>query len=225
MSIADPTGSGGKILSAGQAMRWHHGSKLFDAYDADGNGMMELTEFLPLLRKIEPDLSFEDIKYSFEAAGGEGCSALDRNAFMNWMEIVFHEFTDDEFIEQMDVLVHTSGWLLDGLDECPVEKAEREAAEAKRHAEQEAAALKVAVEKLEAEQEEELRKCPNPLFNKIPYPPLDRFVAPMQAGMPAWWEFVETDGGYEANRKAAEAARKAEEAAKKQKLQGDAALR
>merc|ERR1711934_369240 len=68
MSIADPTGSGGKILSAGQAMRWQHGSKLFDAYDADGNGMMELTEFLPLLRKIEPDLSFQDIKYSFEAA-------------------------------------------------------------------------------------------------------------------------------------------------------------
>ena len=85
--------------------------------------------------------------------------------------------------------------MIDGHEKDPEVVAQEAAAKAQRDAEAAEAARKAFEEeekRLDAEEEKANR---NPVFEKVPYPPLDRFVEPVPQGAAAWWEEVETDGG------------------------------
>lgn len=90
-----------KPALTGESRRREWSSELFRAYDADGSGLISSTEFLDILRVLDPTLESEDVERTFNAVGASG--SLDEEHLWLWCANVFGDFTDDEFADQLQV--------------------------------------------------------------------------------------------------------------------------
>jgi len=86
-----------------------------------------------------------------------------------------------EFMKQADIIVNHNG-------KDPFSEMERKAADVEM--------ARLAEERRQKEEDDMPTAVKGHwLFEDVPYEAFDRFVRPLRAGVPAWWEMTECDGG------------------------------
>jgi len=92
----------GKQAEAAKA----HCDSLFEAFDFDSSGLLDLDELTVLMGGISKrTISKETVTATFEICGGEGCIALTRDHFERWILLMLGEMSDDNYQAGVDDLL------------------------------------------------------------------------------------------------------------------------
>ena len=76
---------------------------MFGTYDRDSSGFIDVTEFLAIMRNLDPSVEKCDVEQSFELVGAR--DVLDEQQFWQWCCNVFGQFEDVMFVQQMEELL------------------------------------------------------------------------------------------------------------------------
>ena len=116
------------VYSAAQELnerRLKVAERLFEGYDTDHSGTMELEEFIPLMQKYDTSVDAKAVKKTFEMAGGvEGThhvsddldmtvcvslpGVLTKEQFYDWVAMVFEDMSDAELEEICESLLQVT---------------------------------------------------------------------------------------------------------------------
>jgi len=66
--------------------------KNFDFFDNDNNGMINIDEFIELLKVIEPSSTKEQAIKGFEIIDEDGNEAIDFDEFINWWQSYWWQY-------------------------------------------------------------------------------------------------------------------------------------
>ena len=80
-------------------------AKLFAACDADNSGDLDRKEFLAMMC-VDPGLSAEDVQQTFDEISDT--DSLSSDQLLEWCTCMFNEFTDVEYVQQMEELIDTA---------------------------------------------------------------------------------------------------------------------
>ena len=76
---------------------------MFRTNDRDNSGLIDVKEFLAIMRNLDPSVEKGDVEQSFELVGAS--EALDEQQFWQWCCNVFGQFDDVMFVQQMEELL------------------------------------------------------------------------------------------------------------------------
>jgi len=66
--------------------------KNFDFFDKDNNGMINIDEFVELLKVIEPTSNKKQAKKGFELIDNDGNEYIDFNEFIKWWQSYWWQY-------------------------------------------------------------------------------------------------------------------------------------
>lgn len=75
--------------------------------------MIMLDEFAPLIMELEPDITMEDIGFTFVGAGG--ADGLDKGEFDVWAQQVMSDFSPEEYEAQIKAMLRTAAGMTDDM--------------------------------------------------------------------------------------------------------------
>ena len=78
-------------------------AKLFEAYDADSSGIIDVDEFLVIMQVLDESLQIEDVLRTFKVVGAK--DSLDKEHFWLWCENVFGNFDVNSYVDQLQELI------------------------------------------------------------------------------------------------------------------------
>jgi len=83
-------------------MSWS--DRLFDTFDEDRSGTINLNEFVKLVQCVAPETTREDVEVTFRSAGVTN-DEMERYHFYAWVSDVFGLFDDREFEETLRAMI------------------------------------------------------------------------------------------------------------------------
>lgn len=89
-----------KLKKAQQAMA----DKMFDIYDTDHSGSLDIEEFCMLMQKYDHTIDPNAVQMTFEMAT-EGAPLMTRPQFYGWLMMLFGECSEQEFVSGVDELI------------------------------------------------------------------------------------------------------------------------
>jgi len=71
---------------------------VFDAFDFDGSGQLDIEEYTVLMRRFtKSEIPRENVSKSFELCGGMGCIRLEKQHFQKWVQLFMGDLSDERF--------------------------------------------------------------------------------------------------------------------------------